>query len=118
MSRIFAILLLALAAPLSAGERLSSRTRVLDGDTVAVGGVTIRLKGIATPEIAHPTRVEPVGDIPSGLGAGEVYSTDADATSAGAAPKLIRRVNRAVRLGAVAMPNTGMTALPARVRPI
>src|SRR5690349_19409564 len=53
MLRIFMILSIALAAPVSAGERLSGRTRVINGDTVAVGGVTVRLKGIAAPEVAH-----------------------------------------------------------------
>ena len=49
-------LLLALlfaGAPEAAAERLVGRTRVVDGDTIVVAGVTVRLKGIAAPEIAH-----------------------------------------------------------------
>lgn len=41
------------AIPALAGERLAGRTHVLDGDTVVVGDITIRLKGIAAPEVAH-----------------------------------------------------------------
>jgi len=29
------------------------RTRVIDGDTIAVAGVTVRLKGVAAPETPH-----------------------------------------------------------------
>jgi endonuclease YncB( thermonuclease family) len=51
--RIAIALLLALAAPASAGERLTGRARVTDGDTISVGGVAVRLKGLAAPEVAH-----------------------------------------------------------------
>jgi endonuclease YncB( thermonuclease family) len=44
---------LALAVPAVAGERLAGRAHVLDGDTIAVGGVHVRLKGVAAPEVAH-----------------------------------------------------------------
>ena len=36
-----------------AGERLVGRARVTDGDTLRVGGVAVRLKGLAAPEVAH-----------------------------------------------------------------
>jgi micrococcal nuclease len=53
MIRIAAVLLLALSLPASAGERLAGRARVTDGDTISVGGVAVRLKGLAAPEVAH-----------------------------------------------------------------
>ena len=34
----------------AAGERLSGRARVVDGDTLEVSGVAVRLKGLAAPE--------------------------------------------------------------------
>ena len=37
----------------AAGERLVGRARVTDGDTLKVGGVAVRLKGLAAPEVAH-----------------------------------------------------------------
>ena len=37
----------------AAGERLVGRARVTDGDTLRVGGVPVRLKGLAAPEAAH-----------------------------------------------------------------
>jgi endonuclease YncB( thermonuclease family) len=48
-----AALLLALAIPAEAGERLAGRAHVTDGDTISVGGVAVRLKGVAAPEVAH-----------------------------------------------------------------
>jgi endonuclease YncB( thermonuclease family) len=53
MLRLVAGLLLGLALPAFAGERLLGRARVTDGDTISVGGVAVRLKGIAAPEVAH-----------------------------------------------------------------
>ena len=53
MLRLVAALLLALSPPASAGERLAGRARVTDGDTLKVGGVPVRLKGLAAPEVAH-----------------------------------------------------------------
>ena len=44
---------LGLVIPASAGERLVGRARVTDGDTLRVGGVAVRLKGLAAPEVAH-----------------------------------------------------------------
>ena len=44
---------LGLALPVVAGERLAGRARVTDGDTLRVGGVAVRLKGLAAPEVAH-----------------------------------------------------------------
>jgi micrococcal nuclease len=46
--------LLLFAAPVAAGERLAGRTHVLDGDTIVAGGIHVRLKGVATPEVVHP----------------------------------------------------------------
>jgi endonuclease YncB( thermonuclease family) len=46
------VLLVPLAA--SAADRLVGRARVIDGDTLAVAGVHVRLKGVAAPEVAHP----------------------------------------------------------------
>ena len=49
-----AILVLALAAPsAAAADRLAGRARVIDGDTIVVNGVRVRLKGIAAPEVAR-----------------------------------------------------------------
>ena len=42
-----------LSFPAGAGERLAGRAHVLDGDTIAVGGIHVRLKGVAAPEVAH-----------------------------------------------------------------
>ena len=36
-----------------AGPRCAGRARVTDGDTLRVGGVPVRLKGLAAPEVAH-----------------------------------------------------------------
>ena len=44
---------LIIALPAVAGERLAGRAHVLDGDTLAVGGLHARLKGAAAPELAH-----------------------------------------------------------------
>lgn len=46
-------MLLVLSMPAFAGEQLISRARVTDGDTLRVAGVAVRLKGVATPEVAH-----------------------------------------------------------------
>ena len=46
--------LMLLAASVSAGERLVGRTHVLDGDTIVVAGIHLRLKGVAAPEVVHP----------------------------------------------------------------
>jgi hypothetical protein len=54
MRAIVVVLALALAGAASAAERLSGRAHVLDGDTIAVGGVTVRLQGVAAPELDHP----------------------------------------------------------------
>lgn len=48
-----ALLLAALAGP-AAAETLAGAARVADGDTLRVGGVTVRLQGLAAPEVAHP----------------------------------------------------------------
>ena len=53
MLRIAIIALLTAALPAIAGERLSGRVRVVDGDTIVVGGITVRLKGVTAPEVAH-----------------------------------------------------------------
>jgi endonuclease YncB( thermonuclease family) len=54
MRAIVVVLALALTGAASAAERLSGRVHVLDGDTIAVGGVTVRLQGVAAPELEHP----------------------------------------------------------------
>ena len=46
-------LFLALSLPAMAGERLAGRAHVLDGDTIVVSGIHVRLKGVAAPEVAH-----------------------------------------------------------------
>jgi endonuclease YncB( thermonuclease family) len=38
----------------AAGERLAGRTHVLDGDTIVVSGIHIRLKGVAARKVVHP----------------------------------------------------------------
>ena len=45
--------MLIVAPPVAAGERLAGLARVTDGDTLNVGGVAVRLKGVAGPEVAH-----------------------------------------------------------------
>jgi hypothetical protein len=35
-------------------ERLIGRAHVIDGDTLVVAGVHVRLQGVAAPEVAHP----------------------------------------------------------------
>src|SRR4051794_4637588 len=47
------VALLAAAVPAAAGERLAGRAHVLDGDTIVVDGIHVRLKGVAAPEVAH-----------------------------------------------------------------
>jgi endonuclease YncB( thermonuclease family) len=49
-----ALILAILASPAIAAERLVGRARVIDGDTLVVGGVHVRLQGVAAPEVAHP----------------------------------------------------------------
>src|SRR4051812_16174562 len=44
---------IALALSAAAGERLAGRAHVLDGDTIVVNGIHVRLKGVAAPEVAH-----------------------------------------------------------------
>ena len=47
------LLLLLATAPASAGQQLTGRVRVIDGDTIVVGGIHVRLQGIAAPEVVH-----------------------------------------------------------------
>jgi hypothetical protein len=42
------------AAPVGAAERLAGIARVVDGDTLDVAGVRVRLKGVAAPELREP----------------------------------------------------------------
>jgi micrococcal nuclease len=51
MLALLAFLLLAWTAPAAAAERLAGTARVVDGDTLDVAGVRVRLKGVATPEL-------------------------------------------------------------------
>jgi endonuclease YncB( thermonuclease family) len=58
--RILAVLAI-LAGPIlrpggspAAAERLVGRVRVIDGGALVVGGVHVRLQGVAAPEVAHP----------------------------------------------------------------
>jgi micrococcal nuclease len=44
------LILLLLTAPAAAAERLAGTARVVDGDTLDVAGVRVRLKGVAAPE--------------------------------------------------------------------
>src|SRR4051794_30038664 len=44
---------MAAAVPAAAGERLAGRAHGLDADTIAVGGIHVRLKGMAAPEVAQ-----------------------------------------------------------------
>jgi endonuclease YncB( thermonuclease family) len=46
-------LFLALSVPAVAGERLAGRAHVLEGDTIVVSGIHVRLKGMTAPEVAH-----------------------------------------------------------------
>ena len=41
-------------APATAAERLVGRAKAIDGDTLEVGGVRVRLQGVAAPEVALP----------------------------------------------------------------
>jgi endonuclease YncB( thermonuclease family) len=50
-----ALLLLVLAVPpVAAAERLVGRARAVDGDTLDVGGIRVRLQGVAAPELHEP----------------------------------------------------------------
>jgi endonuclease YncB( thermonuclease family) len=51
--RTAALALLFAVAPASA-ETIHGAGRAIDGDTIAVDGVHVRLKGVAAPELAHP----------------------------------------------------------------
>ena len=48
------ILLALVALPALAAERLVGRAHVLDGDTVVVAGIHVRLKGVAPRDHARP----------------------------------------------------------------
>jgi micrococcal nuclease len=63
MRRLVAGLVLGLVLPAVAGERLVGRAKVIDGDTITVDGIHVRLKGVAAPEVAHFGRSgEPGGE--------------------------------------------------------
>jgi endonuclease YncB( thermonuclease family) len=50
-----ALLLPVLAVPpAAAAERLVGRARTVDGDTIDVGGIRVRLLGVAAPELHEP----------------------------------------------------------------
>ena len=51
------ILLALVALPAVAAERLVGRAHVIDGDTIVVDGIHVRLKGVAAPEVAHAGEV-------------------------------------------------------------
>ena len=69
------LILAILASPAIAAEHLVGRARVIDGDTIVVGGVHVRLQGVAAPEVAHPGQLQdepggpemapPVTELPS-----------------------------------------------------
>ena len=46
-------------APATAAERLVGRAKAIDGDTLEVAGIRVRLQGVAAPEIRHPGQPEP-----------------------------------------------------------
>lgn len=48
-----ALLVQSWTGPIAADERLAGRARVLDGDTIVVDGIHVRLKGVAAPEVGH-----------------------------------------------------------------
>lgn len=50
---VAAVVLFALPA-LAADAKLTGRATVVDGDTLRLGGVSVRLKGIAAPELSEP----------------------------------------------------------------
>jgi micrococcal nuclease len=51
---VLVLLILLVTIPAAAGERLAGRAHVLDGDTIVVSGIHVRLKGAAAPEVVHP----------------------------------------------------------------
>lgn len=51
---LIALAALLAASPVLALDRLAGRAHVLDGDTIVVSGIHVRLKGVAAPEVAHP----------------------------------------------------------------
>ena len=57
---IFAVAIAAPAAAFTVVETLDGTARVVDGDTIRVGRVPVRLNGIAAPEISG-NRIEPGG---------------------------------------------------------
>ncbi len=56
MIRIFAILLILLCTPLTAAP--NGTVRVVDADTIDVGGTRVRLFGIDAPEMGQPCRAD------------------------------------------------------------
>jgi hypothetical protein len=52
------LLLALLTSPSNTAERLVGRARIIDGDTIVVGGVHVRLQGVAAPEVAHPGQAQ------------------------------------------------------------
>jgi micrococcal nuclease len=54
LAPLAALLLAWVVVPATAAERLVGTARVVDGDTLDVAGVRVRLKGVAAPELAEP----------------------------------------------------------------
>lgn len=54
LALLVALLLTLAALSVAAAERLIGLAHAIDGDTLAVAGIPVRLQGIAAPEIAHP----------------------------------------------------------------
>lgn len=63
---LFTLILLGLVVESSASTRLEGRARLIDGDTIAIGGSVVRLHGIDAPERAQTCpgsgQVWPCGD--------------------------------------------------------
>jgi endonuclease YncB( thermonuclease family) len=59
MALLLALLLALVVPPAAANGRLVGRTHAIDGDTLVVAGIHVRLQGVAAPEIEHPGQPEP-----------------------------------------------------------
>jgi hypothetical protein len=59
MQALVAVILMLAVAPAAAAERLVGRAKAVDGDTLEVAGIRVRLQGVAAPEIKHPGQPKP-----------------------------------------------------------
>ncbi|MCZ8107234.1 MAG: hypothetical protein O9972_56385 [Burkholderiales bacterium] len=82
IAAVFAILLSALlaAVPALAGGDLSGVPRIIDGDTLAVAGVTVRLNGIDAEEMGEPHGAAARAALQAAVGIGSAVVCRLDGT--------------------------------------